>query len=283
MELQFWGVRGTFPAVSRPASKIGGNTPCAAVISKAGDIIVIDAGTGIHALGDALVAKKKRGPLRLSLFFTHFHLDHVQGLPFFAPLLLADAGIRFYSALDPEDMKAHLGRLMGKPYFPMPLDRTPALKSFHKVGETGIRIGPVRISTCSLHHPQGAVAYRLEENGTAVVFATDTEPDRGPMDEQLAKFARNAACLISDATFTPGEYAAGKQGWGHGTWGDGAKLAGAAKVSRHFLSHFNPDHSDRTILGLERQARRLFPATACAREGLRVALLPYNPTRKFVG
>jgi phosphoribosyl 1,2-cyclic phosphodiesterase len=277
MDVQFWGVRGTFPVAGRPASRIGGNTPCATVTSGAGDVFIIDAGTGIRALGDALIAGRKTGPLRLSLLFTHFHLDHVQGLPFFAPLLLVDAEIRFYSAVDPEDMKGYLGRLMGKPYFPMPFDRTPATKSFHKIDEAGIRIDPVRISACPLHHPQGCVAYRLEENGAAVVFATDTEPDSGLLDERLTKFAGNAACLISDAMFTPEEYASGKQGWGHSTWLDGTKLAGAAGVSRLLLSHFNPDHSDRLVFGLERRARRLFPAAGCAREGLRVTLTPAGP------
>jgi len=280
MELQFWGVRGTFPAARRPGSKIGGNTPCTEVASSAGDIIVIDAGTGIRALGDDLISNRSAKPLGLSVLFTHFHIDHVQGLPFFAPLLLVDADITFYSAIDPEDVKGHLARLMGKPYFPMPFDKTPAAKSFRRIDENGVRIGPVRVTACPLHHPQGAVAYRLEEDGTAVVIATDTEPDGGPLDERLVKFAEGASCLVSDATFTPEEYAAGKKGWGHSTWRDGATLAGAANVARHFLSHFNPDHSDRTILGLERQARRVFPRTVCAREGMRLALAPPAPALK---
>lgn len=276
MELQFWGVRGSFPLAGRAVSKIGGNTPCASVTSAAGDVLIIDAGTGIRALGDALIAGRKTGPLCLSLLFTHFHLDHVQGLPFFAPLLLVDAEIRFYSAADPEDMKGYLGRLMGKPYFPMPFDRTPAMKSFHKIDGAGTKCGPVMVSSCPLHHPQGSVAYRLEENGAAVVFATDTEPDGGRLDERLATFAKNA-CLVYDAMFTPEEYASGKQGWGHSTWLEGAKLAGAAGASSLLLSHFNPDHSDRDVLGLERRARRIFPAAACAREGRRMTIPQNGP------
>ena len=274
MELQFWGVRGTFPLAGKVVSKIGGNTPCASVTSAAGDILIVDAGTGIRALGEALIAGRTTGPLRLSLLFTHFHLDHIQGLPFFAPLLLVDAEIGFYSGVDPDDMKAYLGRLMGKPYFPMPFDRTPAVKSFHRIDEAGIKIGSVMVSSRPLHHPQGSVAYRLEENGAAVVFATDTEPDGGRLDKILAAFPKNA-CLVYDAMFTPEEYASGKQGWGHSTWLEGAKLAAAAGASSLFLSHFNPDYDDRKVLGLQSRARRIFPATACAREGRRLTL-PLN-------
>ena len=280
MDVQFWGVRGTFPVAGRPASRIGGNTPCAAVTSGAGDVFIIDAGTGIRALGEALIVGRKTGPLRLSLVFTHFHLDHVQGLPFFAPLLLVDAEIRFYSAVDPEDMKGYLGRLMGKPYFPMPFDRTPAAKSFHKIDGAGIGIGSARISACPLHHPQGCVAYRLEENGAAVVFATDTEPVADRVDERLAEFAKGASYLVYDAMFTPEEYVSGRQSWGHSTWLEGAKLAKAAGVSNLILSHFNPDHSDRVILGLARRARGIFPAATCAREGLRLTLTPNGPTAR---
>ena len=277
MDVQFWGVRGTFPVAGRPASRIGGHTPCAAVTSGRGEVMIIDAGTGIRALGEALIAGRKTGPLRLSLIFTHFHLDHVQGLPFFAPLLLVDAEIRFYSADDPEDMKEYLARLMGKPYFPMPFGRTPATKSFHKIDEAGIGIGQVRISACPLHHPQGCVAYRLEENGAAVVFATDTEPVSERVDERLAEFAKGASYLVYDAMFTPEEYVSGRQGWGHSTWLEGAKLAKAAGVSNLILSHFNPDHSDRAIRGLARRARGIFPATSRAREGRRMTIPPNGP------
>lgn len=271
MKLEFWGVRGSFPLASGVASKIGGNTPCAAVTAESGDVAIIDSGTGIRALGATLLARRKPGPLRLSVLFTHFHLDHVQGLPFFAPLHVVDAEIGFYSAIDPDAMRGYLNRLMGKPYFPLPFDRTPAQKTFHKIADNEIRIGSLRISACPLHHPQGAVAYRFEENGAALVLATDTEPDAGPLDARLTEFARGS-CLVGDAMFTPEEYAAGKQGWGHGTWRDAAALASAARASGLYLSHFNFDHSDRVIAGLARRARAIFPAARCAREGLCVEL-----------
>jgi phosphoribosyl 1,2-cyclic phosphodiesterase len=277
MELQFWGVRGTFPLTGQPVSKIGGNTPCAAVTSERGDIFIIDAGTGIRALGDFLLAGRKTGSRRLSLLFTHFHLDHVQGLPFFAPLFQPETEIRFYSAVDPADLERNLERMMGNPYFPILLERTRAKKSFHKIEKAGSKIGEVRISSCPLHHPQGSVAYRLESREGAVVFATDTEPVAGRLDERLAKFAKGASCLVYDAMFTPKEYASNKTGWGHSTWLEGTRLARASGVSSLVLSHFNPDHSDRSILGFERRARQVFPATACAREGGLIRIMRKDP------
>ena len=272
MELEFWGVRGTFPLTGKPASAFGGNTPCAAVTSRQGDILIVDAGTGIHALGNKLAAEHEAAPLRLSLLLTHFHLDHVQGLPFFGPLFLPNTEISFYSAADPEETRAHLERLMGHPFFPMPFEQTPAKKTFKKAGAESIMIGAIRVSACPLNHPQGSVAYRLEEENTAVVFATDTEPATGSLDERLAGFAEEASCLVYDAMFTPEEYVAGKQGWGHSTWLDGTKLAKASGSSRLLLSHFNYEHSDRVIRGFERLSQRVFPDSECAREGLRLRL-----------
>jgi ribonuclease BN (tRNA processing enzyme) len=249
------------------------------VTAESGDVVIIDSGTGVRALGAALLARREPGPLRLSLLYTHFHLDHIQGLPFFAPLHVVDAEIGFYSPVDPDVMREYLNRLMGKPYFPIPFGRTPAQKTFHKIADEGIRIGSLRISACPLHHPQGAVAYRFEENGAALVFATATEPDAGPLEARLTEFARGA-CLVGDAMFTPEEYAAGKQGWGHSTWRDAAALAAAAGASSLYLSHFNFDHSDRVIAGLARRARAIFPAARCAREGLRLTVAPPVPAAR---
>lgn len=269
MELKFWGVRGTTPVFGRTSSAFGGNTPCASVTTSKGRLIVIDAGTGFHELGRRLAAAKRR-PLRMSLLFTHFHLDHVQGLPFFNPLYDPSTEIVFYSAAEPDVLRRNLGRLMGDPFFPVPFEATAAQKEFRKIDGHRMRIGGASVSACPLNHPQGCVAYKIEDRGASIVFSTDTEHPAEGVDGWLAEFARGTSCLIYDATFTPREYAAGKQGWGHSTWREGTKLAAAAGVRRLVLSHFNRDHTDPIIRTNERLARGAFPATDAAREGRRL-------------
>lgn len=273
MELEFWGVRGTFPVATHPASAFGGNTPCATVTSRQGDVFIVDAGTGIHALGNRLVARRTGSPLRLSLLLTHFHLDHVQGLPFFAPLYSPLAEVVFYAATEPEETKRRLGRLMGKPFFPVSLEQTPAKKIFKTIGSEAIVVKGIKVSACPLNHPQGSIAYRLEEKNTSIVFATDTEHPPEGVDGWLAEFASRASCLVYDAMFTPEEYAFGKKGWGHSTWLAGLETARAAKARKLVFSHFNPEHSDKDIHLIERIARRTFSNAACAREGKRLRFL----------
>jgi len=267
MELRFWGVRGTFPALGKKASAFGRSTPCATVTSGSGGIIIIDAGTGMQALGNELASKARPAPLGLSLLLTHFHLDHLSGLPFFKPLFSPGTEIAVYTPVEPDAARRYLGLLIGHPFFPAPFEQTAANKRFGTIGAAGISIGDARITTCPLHHPQGSVAYRLEEKGVAVVFATDTEPPEQKLDGRLAAFAKGADVLIYDAMFKPEEYASEKKGWGHSTWLDGVKMAQASGARRLVLAHLNPDYSDRDLRAIERRARRMFPNAECAREG----------------
>jgi phosphoribosyl 1,2-cyclic phosphodiesterase len=270
MELEFWGVRGSVPVSGRPFLKFGGHTACASLMSDSEERLIIDAGTGIRGFGESLKAEDIRKTLRITLLLTHFHLDHVIGLPFFEPLFSPDAEIVFYSFTEPEETQGNLGRLLSGRLFPVELDQTPSMKVFKKAEADGFLIGGVKITSCPLHHPQGSVAYKLETDGRSIVFATDTEHPETGIDERLAAFAGGASCLIYDATFTPEEHASEYRGWGHSTWEAGTKIARRAGVRKLLLSHFNPDHSDRTIREILRLARKEFPRTDCAREGMRL-------------
>ncbi len=271
MELRFWGVRGTCPVWGKATSRVGGHTPCVSIVSRKGDHVVIDAGTGIRSFGASLGSGKALRELECSIFFTHVHLDHVTGLPFFGPLFSPEPRITIFSPREPKVMRARLNRLMGRPFFPVSFDEAPAKKVFRRMGRAGVRVGALRVTACPVHHPQGAHAYRIFEGRSSFVYATDCEPI-GPdgFDRRLARFASGADALVYDTMFTPEEYEAGRRGWGHGTWIDAAKTATAAGIGTLLFTHFNPDHTDRDLALMERKARKAFPDASCAHEGLRL-------------
>lgn len=266
MKAEFWGVRGTAPVAGRDFVKHGGHTMCALVESSAGDRVIVDAGTGIKRLGERLIEADGSGRLDLAILLTHFHLDHVIGLPFFVPLYTARAQISFYSPLVAKEAERWLGRLMGGRFFPVAFGETVSAKDFSQVEEDTISIGKLEIARCPLNHPQGSVAYRIAESRKSVVFATDTEPPEQGFDERLAAFARGADYLICDAMFTPEEFER-RQGWGHSTWRHGVEIARRSGVRHLILSHLNPEHGDSRVEEMVRLARREFPATSAAREG----------------
>jgi ribonuclease BN (tRNA processing enzyme) len=271
MELEFWGVRGTTPVSGKSVVKYGGHTPCVSLRSAEGRLLIVDAGTGIKRLGERLIAQSGKAALEVNVLLTHFHLDHITGLPFFAPLYSPRAVITFYSPAAPKETEKWLGGIQMGRYFPVAFRETASQKKFLKADEGGFQVGKLRISCCPLIHPQGSIAYRFEEDGGSVVFATDTEPPEQGLDERLAGFIRGATFFICDATFTPEEYQV-RQGWGHGTWRDGVKLARAGRVKNLVLSHLNPDHDDMQVSQIVRLARKEFRRTFVAREGWTVRI-----------
>ncbi len=269
MQLEFHGVRGTFPAPGADRARYGGHTTCASLRLGPNDYLVVDAGTGLRALGERILSEAGNAEVRVDLLLTHFHLDHILGFPFFAPLFSPLASLTVHAPGDPGETRRALAGLMAGRYYPVTLDRTGARKEFREF-EPGTIGGRVRVSSCPLRHPQGSVAYRLEAEGTSFVLAVDTEHPENGLDDRLAAFAEDADALVYDATYTPAEYEAGKRGWGHSTWLAGTALAAAARVKTLVLSHFNPDHTDADIDRIREAARERLPGTLAAAQALRL-------------
>jgi len=269
---KFWGVRGSIPAPGAATAGIGGNTSC--VEMQCGDErLVFDAGTCIRLLGRELAAES---PVVIHLFFSHVHWDHIQGFPFFAPAFIPGNTIHLHGPRNYlGTIETVLGGQMEFPTFPVVLDELAANLVFHDV-TAGEAIEPapgLRVRTAAGNHPGGVIAYRVEYQGSSVVYATDTEYGEDTLDPDFVELCRDADLLIYYTMYTPEEYdgrADGRPrvGWGHSTWEGGVALAKAANVKRYALFHHDPDQDDDEVASKLEHAKSLFADCLLAREGL---------------
>ncbi|WP_420455057.1 MBL fold metallo-hydrolase [Rubrivirga sp.] len=272
LTVRFWGVRGSIPTPEAGFLGVGGNTACVEVRAADGTALVLDAGTGARALGYALAAEAAGEPGEVHLALSHFHWDHLQGLPFFAPLYAPGQTVRFYAATDDHRIHALLRGQMTSPYFPVPFgDLAAATETVRVHDGEPFGVGPMTVRPFPLNHPQGAHGFRIEADGAVLVYATDYEHGSPAHDEGLREVAHGADVLISDAQYTPDEYAL-RRGWGHTTWEHATDLAAAAGVGRLLLFHHDPSHDDAALDRIGTLARERFAATELAVEGLEVTL-----------
>lgn len=246
IEATFWGVRGSIATPGTGTVRYGGNTPCLQV--RAGRrLLIFDAGTGIRGLGARLMAGPQ--PVDGHLFFTHLHWDHIQGFPFFTPAFVPGNRFRIYGQHcgGERSVRAVLERQMVNPNFPVPLSVMRSDMEFVGLqpGDT-VQLGEVKVITAALNHPGECLGYRVEHQGRALVFCTDTEhdPDSPEPDPAVLALARDADILIYDSTFTEAEYLAARRGWGHSTYEEAVKVARAAGVRRLYFFHHDPAHDD---------------------------------------
>ena len=269
LQVRFWGVRGSIPAPGPDTARYGGNTPCVEIVTPAlresAAALVLDAGSGLRALGLDLLARPVP-PKLIHLVFSHLHWDHLQGLPFFAPLFLADATVMLHSMRPPSQLEQALAVQMSAPYYPLPLDATGATRRCAAIPPAGLTIADVTISAFPLRHPQGCSGFRLESGGRVVVYATDFEYGDAACDGVLAARAAAADVLVCDAQYTDDEEAA-HRGWGHSTWRQATTVAREAGVGRLVLFHHDPLRTDAALDAIVTAARERFPHTDSAREG----------------
>ncbi|MCX7040218.1 MAG: MBL fold metallo-hydrolase [Spirochaetes bacterium] len=289
MKVRFWGVRGSIPAPltpeqvrSRIASVIqrvrpsdlesartrelflaslppslfgtvGGNTTCLEVRTDEDGLIILDAGTGLRELGVSL--EKSRDPTRdFPLLFTHFHWDHLQGIPFFGPAWVKGNRITFASPMP--SLERVLRDQMRPPYFPVTMDAMGAELAFRRLEGESVRIGNAIVRWKRMNHPGGSYAYRIAENGKSVIFATDSEvTDREFQSrEENRAFFERADLLILDSQYTL-EESFSKFDYGHTAYTMAVNLAVEWKVKTLVLFHHEPRSDDRKIHGMARRAR----------------------------
>lgn len=265
-KLKFWGVRGSIATPLGENLGYGGNTACVEVCSQGDQSLIIDAGTGLRLLGDELAKEAQGQKLDLSILMTHFHWDHVQGIPFFAPLYRSGNEVSFHSDRPARVLADILEGQMSQPYFPVDFDLLPARRNFVQLDMREVRFGNVMVHSFPLNHPQGASGYRLESDGAVIVHASDHEHGHAKLDRVLLDYAQNADILIYDSQYTDKEYEA-RRGWGHSTWREATRVASQAGVKRLILFHHDPAHNDAFMTSLASEARNCFENTEVAREG----------------
>jgi phosphoribosyl 1,2-cyclic phosphodiesterase len=291
MKLKFWGVRGSINTPLDPAkyeekirrilelavnsglsstddvqsfiSKLpddlkttcGGNTSCVTV-SDEKNLIVLDAGTGIRKLGNELAGGKFFDPAvnEYNIFFTHLHLDHINGLPFFTPVHLSGKRINFYAVH--KDFEEMLCLQQNPSYFPVSLESRPCVKTFTVLSEgQKTVIGGLSVVSKSLNHPNGSYSYRIENlSGKSIVYATDAEYTSKTIVSDYFDFFKNADVLIFDSQYNFNELAQ-RYSFGHSTAEVGVDAAVNSGVKKLFLFHHNHDSDDRKICGMLNSAR----------------------------
>jgi len=261
MKFKFWGVRGSIPSPGPNTVKYGGNTTCIEIRTNDGDLIILDAGTGIHALAQSLL---KEMPINAHIFITHTHWDHIQGLPFFIPIFIPGNQISIYGGLDPvthEQINRALTVQLQYSFFPIQEAQLKARIHYLTISAgIPVKVGSATITPIILNHPVLNFGYRIDCDGQSIFFTGDYEMPLNiyqPDDEDHEQFQcyideqkkevllamKDVDALIIDSPFTKSEYA-NKHGWGHGTYDSAIELSRAANAKRLFLTHHEPTRTD---------------------------------------
>lgn len=276
-KLSFWGVRGSTPTVDPATWRYGGNTPCLELVAPDGTQFILDCGTGLRMLGSRWAAPNGGQSAGTHIFVSHYHWDHIQGIPFFAPLYSENNEFQFYSFrskfLGRDSLKQVFETQMALPYFPVDMSAMNAKRKFQEV-ESGntFTIRENKVTVRALNHPQGCLGFRIETPAGTVVYATDNEPGDPKLDMSLRELAEGADIFINDAQFTPEQLATTRKGWGHSSWREGAKIAREVGAKTLVLFHHDPDSTDRMIDNVLRQAREEFETVFAASEGMTITL-----------
>lgn len=258
MRIQFWGTRGSIAKPGPTTARYGGNTSCVEIRSDAGTLVVVDCGTGGHSLGVQLMAlRKKNAPVSGHMLISHTHWDHIQGIPFFAPMFAPENVWNIYGPKGlSQNLRTTLAGQMDHSYFPIALDQFASTNHYHDLVEGMFSIDNIQITTRYLNHPALTLGYRFEADGASVAYCCDHEPHSSAfasgelvitgIDRRYAEFVEGADLVIHDSQYTALEYAA-KVGWGHSTAEYAVRVCRDVGVKRLLLTHHDPLRDDAAI------------------------------------
>jgi phosphoribosyl 1,2-cyclic phosphodiesterase len=260
VRVKLWGTRGSLASPGPDTARYGGNTVSVEVWSDDGHLLVLDAGTGARRLGATLAGKVRR----IDLLLTHLHMDHIQGLGFFAPLYIPGTEVHLWGPSSATmSLRTRLGRYLSPPLFPVRLRDLPCNLTIHEVPCGTFEIGPFTVDAALVCHPGPTVGYRITEGKASLAYLPDHEPAlglRGPLlrDGWTSglSLARGAGLLLHDAQYTDEEYVT-RVGWGHSTLARTLEFASLAGAERLVLFHHDPAHDDAALDRISRAAVEL--------------------------
>lgn len=293
--LRFWGVRGSYPAPYGSHLRVGGNTSCVE-LRVDNHILVCDGGTGIIPLGNSLMTQPDLK--EITIIITHYHWDHISGLPFFVPAFVPGWKVNLFGPGNSrQEIERRISGQMIDPYFPVEVEMWLAEINYLMTNNNQIEYGPFNIQTFNVHHPGSTFGYRIQVHDKVIIYASDNELAfidkaiaarehefnatelalvKGMQEEEreaAIELVKNAHLFIHDAQYTPEDYAK-KRGWGHSCYLDTANFAMAANAKHLYLFHVDPNYNDSKIEDLHRVAIKLIherdSTMEChiAREGL---------------
>jgi phosphoribosyl 1,2-cyclic phosphodiesterase len=267
MEVTYWGTRGSIASAGHATQRYGGNTASVQVTGSDGTVVILDAGTGIREIADALSPTLRR----VDIFLSHLHMDHIQGLGFFPPMFQTGLEVHLWGPPSATlDLRSRLTRYLSPPLFPIRLRDLSSHVEIHNAPDAPVRIGALRVTAAEVIHPGPTVGYRIAENGTSIAYIPDHEPALGntafPGDPSWTsgmELARNVDLLIHDTQYFPAERKS-RVGWGHSSTLETAGFAELAGAKRLACFHHDPAHDDETI-------DRLVAEVAAAAPGIEVS------------
>jgi phosphoribosyl 1,2-cyclic phosphodiesterase len=274
MHVKMWGTRGSVPSPGPETIRYGGNTSCVQVTLSDGSLLVLDAGTGIRSLGLALGDE----PARLHILLTHLHLDHIQGLVFFAPAFKPQTEIVLWGPASPEaSLRDRIARYISAPLSPVEVRELPCDVSFRHCPETEWEIGPATVRAASVTHRGPTLGYRIEDAGSSLAYIPDHEPALGAEIDELEDawisgfaLAQSADLLFHDCQYSDPEYP-DHVGWGHSALSDTLAFARRVNARRTLMFHHDPMHSDDFLDDFYREARDRWRAIGGDPAGLEMA------------
>jgi ribonuclease BN (tRNA processing enzyme) len=276
MQLFIGGMRGSRPCTGGAFEEFGGDTTSLLLVGSRGERLVLDAGTGMHAVAAQLAAG---GPGEVTVLFSHYHLDHVAGLTMNPLFHRSDWSFRFVGPTFADGgVRDAMTRLLVPPYWPVSWERMGARFEFAEFATEPVQVGTLRVRGCSVPHPGGCLAYRIDDpdGGASLVFATDLEWRNRTDANETAFMAicgqpRPADVLIIDAHFARANEEA-FVGWGHSCWEDGLEIAESAGIKQVLLGHHAPEADDKALRALERKVKKRSSVAVLVRAGQRLTI-----------